>query len=183
MNSIKIIFFIFISLNISLKVSSNDYLIKSLKESNKFIFIRHSIAPGSGDPINFDILDCSTQRNLNYLGINQSKKIGQFFLKNNIKIDKVISSQWCRCKETALIAFKKFTTKSFLNSFYDKKFIKNKDKQINELNEYIKNSKNEGNVVFVTHYVVISELLNIFPNSGEAIITDKNLNVIDRVIF
>ena len=96
---------------------------------------------------------------------------------------KFYSSQWCRCKETALIAFKKFTTKSFLNSFYDKKFIKNKDKQINELNEYIKNSKNEGNVVFVTHYVVISELLNIFPNSGEAIITDKNLNVIDRIIF
>ena len=183
MELIKIIFFLFISLNISLKVNSNNYLIKSLNEGNKLIFIRHSMAPGYGDPKNFDILDCSTQRNLSNIGIKQSKEIGQFFLQNNIKIDKVISSEWCRCKETALIAFKKFTTKSFLNSFYDKKFIKNKDKQIKELNEYIKNSKNEGNIVFVTHYVVISELLNIFPNSGEAIITDKNLNIIDRIIF
>ena len=183
MRSIKIFIFILVFIAVSIKTNSNEQLNDTLKEGGKLIFIRHAYAPGTGDPKNFDIKDCSSQRNLNYKGIEQSKKIGLFFIKNNIKIDKVISSQWCRCKETALIAFKKFTTKSFLNSFYDKKFIKNKDKQINELNEYIKNSKNEGNVVFVTHYVVISELLNIFPNSGEAIITDKNLNVIDRIIF
>ena len=183
MKSIKIILILFISLNITQKVNSNDYLIKSLKESNKLIFIRHSFAPGSGDPKNFDLLDCSTQRNLDHIGKSQSKAIGLFFLQNSIKIDKVISSQWCRCKETALIAFKKFITKSFLNSFYDKKFIKNKDNQIKELIEYIKDSNKDGNIVFITHYVVISELLNVFPNSGEAIITDRNLNIIDRIIF
>ena len=183
MKLIKIILIFFISLNISLQVNSNDYLIKSLKESNKFIFIRHSIAPGFGDPKNFDIFDCSSQRNLSFKGINQSKAMGLFFSLNNIKIEKVISSEWCRCKETAFIAFKKFTTKSFLNSFYDKKFTKNKDKQIKELKKYIKNSTSEGNIVFVTHYVVISELLNVFPESGKAIITDKNLYIIDRIIF
>ena len=65
--------------------------------------IRHALAPGNGDPANFDLLDCSTQRNLNDVGILQSKEIGQFFSKNNIKIDDVYSSQWCRCKDTALM--------------------------------------------------------------------------------
>ena len=73
----------------------------------KLIFIRHAKAPGSGDPENFKLNDCSTQRNLNYHGFEQSKKIGLFFKKNNIPIDLVLSSEWCRCKDTAKFAFQK----------------------------------------------------------------------------
>ena len=76
------------------------------KEGDKIILIRHSKAPGFGDPPGFKIKDCKTQRNLSKEGIKQSEKIGKLFYKNKIKIDQVLSSQWCRCKDTAKFAFK-----------------------------------------------------------------------------
>jgi len=64
---------------------SDNLIIQNLKEGKKIIFIRHAIAPGNGDPNNFDINDCKTQRNLNEEGRAQSEKIGEFFKINNIK--------------------------------------------------------------------------------------------------
>jgi len=183
MKLIKIIIFLLISFNTFLTANSNDDLQRVLNEGGKLIFIRHGHAPGSGDPDNFDISSCASQRNLNKAGIEQAKTIGNFFLKNHIKTNIVLSSEWCRCKQTAKYAFKNYETKNFLNSFYDKKFLNNKKKQIKELKNYIKNSKMEKNIVFVTHYVVIAELLNIFPEPGEVIIADKNLIIIDRIKF
>ena len=66
---------------------SNNDAIRYLKEGNKIIFIRHALAPGRGDPPGFKIDDCKTQRNLDQIGINQSKKIGKIFRENKIKID------------------------------------------------------------------------------------------------
>ena len=66
---------------------------KPAQEGNKIILIRHSLAPGGGDPVGFKIDDCKSQRNLNLKGINQSKKIGKLFKKNKIPIDQVLSSQ------------------------------------------------------------------------------------------
>ena len=57
---------------------------KSAQEGNKIILIRHALAPGTGDPAGFKIDDCSTQRNLNQVGIDQSKRIGKFFKNNKI---------------------------------------------------------------------------------------------------
>ena len=99
------------------------------QEGGKLIFIRHAYAPGSGDPNNFNLNDCSTQRNLNEDGIKQAKNIGKFFKKNKIKIYKVVSSEWCRCKETAEIALKDFSTKNLLHSFYSPELQKNKNKK------------------------------------------------------
>ena len=79
----KKIFIFFIFIFCSLPVNSQEKLIDLLKDGNKLIFIRHAYAPGSGDPTNFDLNDCSTQRNLNIKGINQSKKIGQLFFEKN----------------------------------------------------------------------------------------------------
>ena len=86
MKFFKIIIIIFISLTSSIKADSQQKLINELKEGGKIIFIRHAYAPGNGDPHNFDKNDCSTQRNLNEQGIEQSKKIGHFFIKNQIEI-------------------------------------------------------------------------------------------------
>ena len=97
---------------------SNENLIDELKAGEKIVFIRHALAPGSGDPKNFNLKNCDTQRNLDFSGIEQSKKIGLFFSKNNIPIDLVLSSEWCRCKDTAKFAFKKFQTFDALNSFF-----------------------------------------------------------------
>ena len=154
---------------------TNERIVNLLKEGGKIVFIRHSYAPGNGDPDNFDIKNCSTQRNLNNSGISQSKNIGTFFSKNNIQIDKVLSSEWCRCKDTAKIAFKNFETFNALNSFYDPRFEKNKSKQIKNLKKFIINWKSNKNLILVTHFVVISEMFGIGVSSGEIVVSDKNL--------
>ena len=167
--------------NINTNAFSNDKILDSLKEGKKLVFIRHAIAPGNGDPNNFDINDCSTQRNLDEKGIEESEKIGLFFKNNKIKIDKVLSSQWCRCKDTAKYAFKNFETFNALNSFYDEKFAANEAKQIKDLKNYIKNWNSDKNLVLVTHFVVISSILNTGSSSGEIIITDQNFNIIGSI--
>ncbi len=169
------------ALNYTNSAFSEDKILNSLKEGNKLIFIRHALAPGNGDPENFSIKDCSTQRNLNKKGIMQSKKIGQFFKNNKIKVDKILSSEWCRCKDTAKYAFENFEIFNALNSFYDERFAANETKQINDLKNYIKSWESDKNLVFVTHYVVISSILNTGSSSGEIIISDKNLNIIGSI--
>lgn len=181
MKKIISLLFIFISLVFSNQAFSNDDLIQSLKEGGKIIFIRHAYAPGGGDPDNFDVNDCSTQRNLNNEGISQSKLIGEFFVKNKIQIDQVLSSEWCRCKDTAKYAFKNFKTFNALNSFFSSKFAQNEDKQIKDLKNFIQNWKSEKNLVLVTHYVVISSMLNMAVGSGEIVITNIDYDVIGTI--
>jgi len=181
MKFIKILFIFFITLPPHVKADLNENLISELKEGGKVIFIRHAYAPGGGDPDNFDINDCNTQRNLNDSGKLQAKKIGNYFNKNKIPIYKVISSEWCRCKETAFLSFKNFETKNFLNSFYSSKLSKNKNKQMKELKKYIEKWQSKGNLVLVTHYVVISEALGYASSSGEIVISDKNFKKIGSI--
>jgi len=175
---IKFIIIILISLTSSIKAEIDKDILASLKEGNKLIFIRHAYAPGGGDPDDFDINDCNTQRNLSESGRQQAKNISNFFIENQINFKKVYSSEWCRCKETAKIAFGDFETKNFLNSFFSQKFAKNRKKQMNDLNNFVDNYKDDGNLVFVTHYVVISEALNYAPSSGEIVVADKKFNKI-----
>ena len=181
MKLLRFFIIIFISLTTSIKADLNKNLINQLEEGGKLIFIRHAYAPGNGDPNNFNLNDCSTQRNLNIDGRKQAKVIGEFFRENKIKIYKVLSSEWCRCKETANIAFQDFSTNSFLNSFYSSKYAKNKDKQVEALNNYIKQFKSNKNLIFVTHYVLISEVLNYGPSSGEIVVSDKNFNIVGTI--
>tara|TARA_E500000331_G_scaffold225963_1_gene216318 strand:+ start:406 stop:951 length:546 start_codon:yes stop_codon:yes gene_type:complete len=177
----KKFFFILFFLLINNIAFSSDEIVNSLKKGKKLIFIRHAYAPGNGDPTNFDLKDCSTQRNLNQRGIEQSKIIGSFFKENSIKIDEIFSSEWCRCKDTAKYAFGNFKKFDALNSFYDERFAANKTKQIEDFKEYIKNWNGENNLVFVTHYVVISAILKIGVSSGEIIISDKSFEVIGSI--
>ena len=181
MKFFRFLLIIFISLTTSIKADLNENLMKQLLDGNKLIFIRHAYAPGSGDPDNFNLNDCSTQRNLNEEGRKQAQIIGEFFTNNNIEIKKVFSSEWCRCKETAKIAFEDYSTKNFLNSFYSSKYAKNKTKQIEELDNYVQQLKSNQNIVLVTHYVLISEVLNYAPSSGEIVVSDKNFNIIGSI--
>tara|TARA_B100000902_G_scaffold63145_1_gene69996 strand:+ start:29 stop:586 length:558 start_codon:yes stop_codon:yes gene_type:complete len=181
MKILKFLIIIFISFTTSIKADFNRDLLNQLEDGGKLIFIRHAYAPGGGDPNNFNLNDCSTQRNLNNEGREQAKNIGEFFKKNQIQIEKVLSSEWCRCKETAKIAFKNFSTISFLNSFYSSKYAKNKNKQIKMLNNYVKKFKSDKNLILVTHYVLISEVLNYTPSSGEIVVSDKNFNMIGSI--
>ena len=181
MKLIKFFLIIFITLPSTVKADLNQELSLKLKKGGKLIFIRHAYAPGSGDPENFDINNCDTQRNLSAEGRNQAKKIGNFFIENNVPILKVFSSEWCRCKETAKLAFINFETKDFLNSFFSAKFANNRNRQMLDLKNYVKKLKGNENLIFVTHYVVISEALDYAPSSGEIVIADKNFNKIGSI--
>jgi len=181
MKLVNFLLIIFISLTTGIKADSRTEILNELKKGGHLIFIRHAYAPGTGDPNNFKINDCSTQRNLNDKGRKQAKKIGDFFQENQIPLDLIISSEWCRCKETALLSFESFKTKSFLNSFYSLKFEKNRNKQMSDLKKYVKEWKSRKNLVLVTHYVVISEALDYSSSSGEIVISDKNFNIINSI--
>ena len=185
MKFLRFFIIIFISFTAPIKADLHKNLMSQLEDGGKLIFIRHAYAPGNGDPSNFNLNDCSTQRNLSEIGRKQAKDIGEFFKKNKIKIYKVLSSEWCRCKETAEIAFKNFSSISFLNSFYSSKYTKNKDKQVKALNDYIERFESDKNLILVTHYVMISEILNYSPSSGEIVVSDKNFNIIGthEIIF
>jgi len=182
--SILKFFFIFIYIfftNLT-AVLSSDSIWDEARQGNKVILIRHSLAPGSGDPAGFKIDDCKTQRNLNKVGIEQSKKIGKIFKDNKISIDIVLSSAWCRCKDTAYYAFGEFKEFSALNSTFSTPYNKNEPRQIKEIEKYLMNWEGEGkNLILVTHYSVITAITNAAPSSGEIIISDKNLNVIGTI--
>ena len=155
---------------------------QSAQEGDKIILIRHALAPGSGDPEGFNLQDCSTQRNLNQVGINQSKRIGNLFKRNNIPIDKVLSSQWCRCKDTAKYAFKNYKEFSALNSTFQSSNVEKNKKQLQELKKFVRNWKgNGGNLVLITHYVIITSVADVVPLSGEIVITDKNFKVLSTI--
>jgi len=181
MKLLRFFLIIFISLTSTVKADLNKKLINQLEKGGKLIFIRHAYAPGSGDPDNFNLNDCSTQRNLSKEGKKQAKYIGEFFKNKKIKVDKVLSSEWCRCKETAVIAFSDYKTESFLNSFFSDKFRKNKDLQIKNLKSYIDKWDKKKNLIFVTHYVVILEILDYAPSSGEIVISDTNFKLIGSI--
>ena len=181
MKYIYISIFFILNLFISNNVIADQSLIKELQKGGKIVFIRHSLAPGNGDPDNIDLTKCDTQRNLNQEGIEQSKNIGILFSDNNIQIDKVLSSQWCRCNDTARFAFNNYETFKGLNSFYQEKFYKYKDQQIKSLKKYISNWNGEKNLILVTHFVVISEMLNFGTSSGEIVVIDKNYKFIGSI--
>ena len=89
MKILNYLIIIFICINPSVKADSKQNFINELQKGKKLIFIRHAYAPGGGDPDNFDINECATQRNLSDAGRVQSQKIGNFFKENKILLGKV----------------------------------------------------------------------------------------------
>lgn len=139
-------------------------------ETGLVVAMRHAIAPGTGDPANFKLGECSTQRNLSEQGRTQAKQIGAEFRNRNIKIARVLSSQWCRCKETAkLLDLGKVELFPALNSFFsDNSKAAKQTALIRKL--IVDNRNTKGAIVMVTHQVNITALTDIVPQSGEAVI-------------
>ena len=164
------------------QLNASDQAWNLAQEGNKIILIRHSLAPGGGDPAGFKIDDCKTQRNLSKKGINQSKKIGKLFKKNNVTIDQVLSSQWCRCKDTAKYAFGDYKEFNALNSTFQSPYNKNEGKQLKELYNYVKKWNGNGkNLILITHYSIITAITTAAPSSGEIVIADKNFKVLGTI--
>ena len=143
-------------------------LFASLLKKNNFVMIRHSIAPGMGDPGHFKLRDCKTQRNLSEEGRRQSVKIGKLFKSHKIEKPFLYSSQWCRCLDTArLFKLGKVKELLFLNSFFSN--FKKEDYYISNLKKWLIKNRGKRPLVLVTHQVTITGLTDYFPSSGEMV--------------
>ncbi|EGG93353.1 hypothetical protein IMCC1989_1310 [gamma proteobacterium IMCC1989] len=143
-----------------------------LKSGDHFVLIRHALAPGGGDPANFRVDDCSTQRNLSDEGRAQAVAIGALFRANGIASARVLSSQWCRCLETArLMSLGEVEEFSTLNSFFQA--YEREGLQTQQLNSWLSKQDLSVPTVLVTHQVNITALTNIFPGSGEIILVKR----------
>ena len=137
--------------------------------SANVIFLRHALAPGVGDPENFIKEDCSTQRNLNDKGRLQARLIGNYLRSTNLKFSQILTSEWCRCIDTAKeLNLGQWTTFSGLNSFFQE--YEKKDQVINKLQKKLDSLGYSDLALFVTHQVVISEQTGIVPRSGEMVL-------------
>lgn len=138
------------------------------------VLLRHAIAPGTGDPTNFQLDDCSTQRNLPEAGREQARRIGATFRQRNIPIAGVYSSQWCRCLETArLLNLGTVEPLPALNSFFsDRSTAPQQTQQVQQVIATHRNTS--GVLILVTHQVNITALTEIVPQQGEAIVLKTN---------
>ncbi len=168
----------------SAQTSDNEKAWAALKVPGTIVLFRHAIAPGGGDPAGFDINDCKTQRNLDEQGRAQALRIGEGFRKHAIKVDAVLTSQWCRTRETAQIAFPNQQQdapafNSFIRNTTDQKLG-----QTAEARKLLMAWRGAGVLVVVTHQVNITALTDIYPDSGEGIILHKQgdkLKVVARL--
>ena len=133
------------------------------------LLIRHALAPGFGDPQNFDLNDCSTQRNLDGEGREQAFRIGEKLKASGIKFSKIYSSQWCRCLETAeYMNLGEITVEPGLNSFFQG--IVPKDKTLSTLRKKLESVEAKQELVLmVTHQVTITAVTGITVSSGGAV--------------
>ncbi|EKV30341.1 Phosphoglycerate mutase family protein [Caenispirillum salinarum AK4] len=151
-------------------LAAEDALWSALKEGGHVVLVRHALAPGTGDPSNFALDDCSTQRNLNDTGRRQARDTGDAFRAHDVPVSRVLTSQWCRCVETAeLLDLAPVEEEPLLNSFFRDR--SRGPAQIAGLEDLIAGlPRDGGTVVMVTHQVVITGLTDVFPASGEMVV-------------
>lgn len=157
---------------------------KAFADGGRTILIRHALAPGTGDPADFRIGDCATQRNLSAEGREQARRMGEAFRANNVPVEAVFTSQWCRCIDTAAAAFPEQPAEEFpaINSFFGDRSTE--PEQTAEALAKILAFSRAGNQVFVTHQVNITALTGIVPAQGEALLVEPDgdrLRVVARM--
>ena len=141
-----------------------------LKQGGCLLLMRHAqTEPGVGDPPNFRIGDCSTQRNLNEAGREQSRRVAAAMAREGVRFEEVRSSAWCRCVDTAELAFGRHRVWSPINSFFGRGGAG--DTQTRETLAALKDFKGPGNLALVTHQVNITALTGGFVSMGEMLIS------------
>jgi len=140
----------------------------ALQDGSAVLF-RHATAPGGGDPPGMKLGDCSTQRNLDEAGRAQAKRLGEQFRQRGIKVAAVLTSQWCRTRETAELAFPgQAREDSNFNSFFDDP--SRQPAQTAAALALLRQWRGPGVLVVVTHQVNISSLTGVGTASGEGVI-------------
>lgn len=143
-----------------------------LRRGGVVVLVRHAHAPGTGDPDGFRIGDCATQRNLDADGRRAARALGDAFRRERVVVDAVYSSQWCRCRDTAELAFGTYEEQPALNSFFsDRKAEAERTRALRELIAGARTGR--GVTVFVTHQVNITALTGVYPKDAEVVVVRR----------
>lgn len=141
----------------------------ALTQPGAIAVMRHALAPGTGDPAEFTLGDCSTQRNLDARGRAQAETIGDALRARGVSFDRVLTSQWCRCRETAeLVAMGEVDAFPALNSFFAQRA--QREPQTRDTLAYLRALPEGESVLLVTHQVNITALTGVYPSSGEIVV-------------
>lgn len=132
------------------------------------LMMRHAATePGVGDPASFRLGDCATQRNLSAAGRDQARRAGAALRGAGVRIDEVRTSQWCRCRETAEMAFGAATDWPALNSFFASRG--DEAAQTAQVLAWAAKLDPRRNAMLVTHQVNISAVMGHFAAPGEVV--------------
>ena len=160
-----------------------------LRHGGNVILVRHaSTGPGLGDPPGFRIDDCTTQRNLSDAGREEARRVGERLRAERVPVTQVYTSPWCRCRETASLAFGRAEDWTALSSVFD---MPDRDREYTErvqkrIGTYSSRDM-KGNVVMVTHNVNIASLTKLSVAPGEIVVVRPDgccgLRVLGRLLL
>ena len=157
------------ALGVAGTAAADDRLWTLLKGGGQVIMIRHAITtPGVGDPPAMRLDDCRTQRNLTDQGRADARRVGAALRARGIRVDRVLSSPWCRCLETARLAFAAPETWAPLGNLYGRPELR--DEQVQQTQSTLSEPHPGGNVVLVSHGSTISSVTGVSPDPAEMVI-------------
>jgi len=153
-----------------LAAAADDALWALLAKGGQVVLIRHALTdPGVGDPPGFRLEDCATQRNLSAAGRDEARRLGEAFRARGIPVARVLSSPWCRCLETAKIAFGGAQgTETALSNLFERP--ENREKQLAQFRKLVAAAPKKGNLVLVTHGSTTAAFTGIAPGTGELVV-------------
>ena len=141
-----------------------------LAKPGAIVLFRHATAPGVGDPPGFKADDCATQRNLDERGRAEARRLGEQFTRRKIPVGAVLTSQWCRTRETAHLAFGNLPRdEPAFNSFFQQSSDTSAT-QTAQARAVLARWKGPGALVVVTHQVNISALTGVGAASAEGVV-------------
>ena len=159
--------------------ASKTELLATWRKSGGVLLIRHAATEsGIGDPPGFVIGQCRTQRNLSETGRQASRALGAWLQAQNFKPDAVRSSQWCRCQDTARLAFGAYEDWPALNSTFAGQGDPTAQQQA--LRERLQALPAGRTEVWVTHQVIMTGLTGAYPGLGEGFVVDRQGRLLAR---
>lgn len=149
----------------------SEPLWRELRNGGHVMLMRHALAPGVGDPDDFTLGDCSTQRLLSDEGRKQAVRLGREISSRGIPFARVYASEWCRAMETAeLLGLARVEPLPLINSFFQNPEAA--ERQTRELARFVSEEPQEGNILLVTHQANIEALTGRYLAEGEIIVLE-----------
>ncbi len=161
--------FLLVALLLPLAAGADEKLWDLLKAGGQVVLIRHAVTdPGFGDPEGFRLDDCKTQRNLSAAGRQEAVRLGEAFRKRGIPVARVLSSPWCRCIDTAKLAFGGSQSERALDNLFGRG--DNRERQLSAFRKLVAAAPKEGNLILVTHGSTTQAFTGVSPGTTELVI-------------